>query len=621
MSIPHQIITPIPNNEPDAVPALWNVRYSEIDANFGNLDDRQTASETELSDAKGTYLTLPIAIADINSRVTVIEDDFLGIDTLSIAQVRRSTKLDWDYRYDRINFEFFSPEYTLIDRTPIVVIAGVIGDDSIDMAETSSLIVGDYYVLSDAVDTVMIRISAILSSNRVRIATNLAKTWSNTATISLHNLVISNATASARIGAMWMSKTINIGNANGKAIIRHTANTAVVKLFYCAVSDMVWHEVVGTLKETGGNASISSIPNGFADYEYLIPTHENIKIRIQNTIAAVVIHHIVAIGLTQDTLGAGGVVLGNVDNTSDANKPVSTATQTALNLKANSATTYSKVEVDTKISTVGGTPSFSSITNKPTTIAGFGITDAMTATAISTAIANAVGSGGSGGGTSATFNFKVNFTGSNPTSLTNLPAGWASNIVGNLVTVTHTVGVNPKFISYLGYVASTNNWHYRIPTSGNEMTVDGANVSSKFSFTVNNSVVACDQGGFATVQVSFDDANVVGATAPTGVISNYQLKVNFTGSNPTSLTDLPNGWTYSINASDITIIHTASAIAKFVSYLGFTAVTNSYHYRTPSSANEMTVDGTTPTTKLTFRVNTAVAGCDNDGYSFINISF
>lgn len=43
------------------------------------------------------------------------------------------------------------------------------------------------------------------------------------------------------------------------------------------------------------------------------------------------------------------VGLGNVDNTSDANKPVSTATQTALNLKANQATTYTKTEVDTAL--------------------------------------------------------------------------------------------------------------------------------------------------------------------------------------------------------------------------------------------------------------------------------
>ena len=43
------------------------------------------------------------------------------------------------------------------------------------------------------------------------------------------------------------------------------------------------------------------------------------------------------------------VGLGNVDNTSDANKPISTATQTALDLKANQATTYTKTEVDDKL--------------------------------------------------------------------------------------------------------------------------------------------------------------------------------------------------------------------------------------------------------------------------------
>jgi hypothetical protein len=43
------------------------------------------------------------------------------------------------------------------------------------------------------------------------------------------------------------------------------------------------------------------------------------------------------------------VGLGNVDNTSDANKPISTATQTALDLKANQTTTYTKLEVDAAI--------------------------------------------------------------------------------------------------------------------------------------------------------------------------------------------------------------------------------------------------------------------------------
>ena len=43
------------------------------------------------------------------------------------------------------------------------------------------------------------------------------------------------------------------------------------------------------------------------------------------------------------------VGLGNVDNTSDANKPISTATQAALNLKANSADVYTRSQVDTEL--------------------------------------------------------------------------------------------------------------------------------------------------------------------------------------------------------------------------------------------------------------------------------
>ena len=43
------------------------------------------------------------------------------------------------------------------------------------------------------------------------------------------------------------------------------------------------------------------------------------------------------------------VGLSNVDNTSDLNKPIGTATQSALDLKANQATTYTKTEVDTAL--------------------------------------------------------------------------------------------------------------------------------------------------------------------------------------------------------------------------------------------------------------------------------
>ena len=43
------------------------------------------------------------------------------------------------------------------------------------------------------------------------------------------------------------------------------------------------------------------------------------------------------------------VGLSNVDNTTDASKPISTATQSALNLKANSSDVYTKTQVDTSL--------------------------------------------------------------------------------------------------------------------------------------------------------------------------------------------------------------------------------------------------------------------------------
>lgn len=58
------------------------------------------------------------------------------------------------------------------------------------------------------------------------------------------------------------------------------------------------------------------------------------------------------------TVTKSDISLGNVDNTTDANKPVSTATQTALNLKASISS----------LSTVATSGSYNDLSNKPTII-------------------------------------------------------------------------------------------------------------------------------------------------------------------------------------------------------------------------------------------------------------
>ena len=86
-------------------------------------------------------------------------------------------------------------------------------------------------------------------------------------------------------------------------------------------------------------------------------------------------------GVTKSQVG-----LGNVDNTSDLNKPISTATQTALNGKANTSHTHAITDVIGLQTALDGksetshTHTFASLTSKPTTLAGYGITDASAST-------------------------------------------------------------------------------------------------------------------------------------------------------------------------------------------------------------------------------------------------
>jgi hypothetical protein len=74
-------------------------------------------------------------------------------------------------------------------------------------------------------------------------------------------------------------------------------------------------------------------------------------------------------GITKSDVG-----LGNVDNTSDASKPVSAATQTALNLKANTASlatvattgAYTDLSGKPTLATVATSGAYADLTGKPT---------------------------------------------------------------------------------------------------------------------------------------------------------------------------------------------------------------------------------------------------------------
>ena len=156
------------------------------------------------------------------------------------------------------------------------------------------------------------------------------------------------------------------------------SNTIVSKdgkvMVYSASSDIVLSRVadaVGTINETAFSISkkgiVSSLDlslNGTLSTQYLSAgtLYENGQLLSATyaTLSSPVFTGDVS-GITKTMIG-----LANVDNTSDANKPVSTATQSALNVKANIAAptfTGTTIMANTTISqtlTVGGDASFNS---------------------------------------------------------------------------------------------------------------------------------------------------------------------------------------------------------------------------------------------------------------------
>ena len=293
MAIPHPSITKIPNNEPDAVPALWNTRYVEIDENFSDLSAKQEALITEIVNSRSTYPTVNAHLSTLDSRMLSMESTIIGVDQHSIAYIKKANAIDWEYSADRINFEFFTPDYTMTSAINVPVLSGILGDDSLDVSSTYDLIAGQFHVLHDAYGAQLIHIKAILSGQRVRLYGNLTKNWGSDAHLSAHNIsVIGINNAQANDGAIWLSNDINVGDRNGRVVIRRTDNAAQVKIFYLATDGGSWVEAVSRARP-----SDAAMPTGFIDYEYdiLVPGH--IRLRLDVIGVPVTIQHIVVFGL------------------------------------------------------------------------------------------------------------------------------------------------------------------------------------------------------------------------------------------------------------------------------------------------------------------------------------
>lgn len=82
MALPNSTITPIPNNEPDAVPGLWNTRYTEIDENFVYLESQRSSHastisslSSEVTTARGGESTLDERLDALDGQISLLSPE------------------------------------------------------------------------------------------------------------------------------------------------------------------------------------------------------------------------------------------------------------------------------------------------------------------------------------------------------------------------------------------------------------------------------------------------------------------------------------------------------------------------------------------------------------------
>lgn len=107
------------------------------------------------------------------------------------------------------------------------------------------------------------------------------------------------------------------------------------------------------------------------------------------------------------------------------------------------------------------------------------------------------------GGNANFYEMTVQFAGSNPGSVSGLPAGWSAVIAGSDVTITHNVGSALKTIQYWGVSTVGGLERYRLPSASNEASIPLANRTTKFTFRITTAVSGADADGTARVVVGF----------------------------------------------------------------------------------------------------------------------
>lgn len=244
------------------------------------------------------------AVDALDNALNQLDHRVDSVEATSSVALDRAMRLNWLYGSARMNLELFTDAWSLRDLAPVAVTSAIAGDDSIDLASTAGLIVGQEYVLFVGGTQEIVKISEILTANRARINGVLANTYGVGAKFARTNWGVDVGQATAPEGSVYFSKTLNLSAALGNhlVMIRRTTSPTLVRLYFTDAAHAAWTECPVVQQVATGVTD-----TGMADYLYNVPAAGDFQLKLVVLGGAINLKHLAAVTGKATTLGGYGI--------------------------------------------------------------------------------------------------------------------------------------------------------------------------------------------------------------------------------------------------------------------------------------------------------------------------
>lgn len=281
----------IPRKETPDFPDVYVLE--ETDPVTGGLDGIDNLPHKQLAERDEHLLA---RVEPLEKRTTAYEQRLQSVEISGSVSVGRAFPI-WLAESDQgADFELFADAaYTWRDYAPSAIVATVAGDESIDVATTNNLVVGDTYLIHDEDGTSeVVEVEAILTATRFRATATLGKTRTNSGHLARTNWDIRAGFALAGNGRYFSReiKTLRYDDA-GRLIVRRVAGDGSVRVKARRTNAPTTGWLNAPLKRS------ASTEDGVTDLEFRLPVGGTIELQVETQLGdsgqRIEIHYLVCL--------------------------------------------------------------------------------------------------------------------------------------------------------------------------------------------------------------------------------------------------------------------------------------------------------------------------------------